>query len=219
MTEYNLSLAIAAVFILLAVSLLGSTAPLLLSFAKPSSKHSWVDLVIKARLQPFGCIYSVAQPPQAGAVQRYAAHTCLGLAAAAARPPHPCPPAPRPAPLFLPRPGTYMQVGSFAGTGVILATALVHVLLPASEALTSDCLPAFWQGYEVEGTASSAGREGSARAETNLDALQPTPQQRSLCRCHRDPFLFFNLLESNSCPRPPLPPAHRPGLSCSALPQ
>jgi hypothetical protein len=41
-----------------------------------------------------------------------------------------------------------VQVGSFAGSGVILATALVHVLLPANEFLTNPCLPSFWGNYE-----------------------------------------------------------------------
>ena len=42
-----------------------------------------------------------------------------------------------------------LQVLTFAGSGVILSTALVHVLLPANEALTSPCLSDFWRGYEA----------------------------------------------------------------------
>ena len=42
-----------------------------------------------------------------------------------------------------------MQAGTFAGSGVILATALVHVLPPAAEAMSSPCLPVAWLSYNA----------------------------------------------------------------------
>lgn len=48
--DYNLSLAVGSVFILLVVSLLGSMSPLLLSLAKGS--QAWVGWVIKVGRGP-----------------------------------------------------------------------------------------------------------------------------------------------------------------------
>ena len=39
-------------------------------------------------------------------------------------------------------PGLAIAIGKAAGTGIILACALVHMLLPAAESLTSECVPA-----------------------------------------------------------------------------
>ena len=37
-----------------------------------------------------------------------------------------------------------IRLGSFAGSGVMLATAFVHILFAANESLTSNCLPESW---------------------------------------------------------------------------
>ena len=42
-----------------------------------------------------------------------------------------------------------LQVGSYLGSGIMLSTAFIHLLLPASEFLSSPCLPAVFgeEGY------------------------------------------------------------------------
>lgn len=43
------------------------------------------------------------------------------------------------------RMATAVKLGTFFGVGTILATAFIHMLQPAAEALSSPCLPAFWR--------------------------------------------------------------------------
>lgn len=145
--EYNLGLAVASVFILLAVSLVGSTAPMALSRAKcgtvntlikvraHAAPRAWWRACVAAPGHLAHCLMLLLQQQLArptGSVQRGREGGRLHTLAAAAA----CPPV---------RP----QVGTFAGSGVVLATALIHVLLPANEYLTNECLPDFWHRYEA----------------------------------------------------------------------
>ncbi|CAF3760352.1 unnamed protein product [Rotaria sp. Silwood1] len=46
-------------------------------------------------------------------------------------------------------PSTIINTGKFFGTGVILATAFIHILPAAMNALTDECLPEDWKDYEA----------------------------------------------------------------------
>ncbi|CAF4905631.1 unnamed protein product [Rotaria sp. Silwood1] len=46
-------------------------------------------------------------------------------------------------------PATIINTGKFFGTGVILATAFIHILPAAMNALTDECLPEGWKEYEA----------------------------------------------------------------------
>ncbi|CAF3508493.1 unnamed protein product [Rotaria sordida] len=46
-------------------------------------------------------------------------------------------------------PSIIINTGKFFGTGVILATAFIHILPAAMDALTDECLPESWKDYEA----------------------------------------------------------------------
>ncbi|CAF4624036.1 unnamed protein product, partial [Rotaria sp. Silwood2] len=46
-------------------------------------------------------------------------------------------------------PSIIINTGKFFGTGVILATAFIHILPVAMETLTDECLPQGWKDYEA----------------------------------------------------------------------
>ncbi|CAF4555317.1 unnamed protein product, partial [Rotaria sp. Silwood1] len=46
-------------------------------------------------------------------------------------------------------PTTIINTGKFFGTGVILATAFIHILPAAMNTLTDECLPEGWKEYEA----------------------------------------------------------------------
>ena len=143
--NYNLSLNIASVFILLGVSLAGSLGPVALSRlagrAKAGARASGIvstAITLGSLFGGWGCGAESLCLHACPTAIRCALTFPSGVPAKPWKQPPTCPATPHSTPTSPP------------GCGTILATALIHMALPAVMALTSPCLKAAgWDKYEA----------------------------------------------------------------------